>query len=69
MKSSNYITINSEIMGGRPVFLGTRVPIDGLFEYIEDGLTIDKFIADFPSVTKVLAVNVLEDVRLEIART
>ena len=68
MKSSQFITIDPDIMHGRPVFNGTRVPIDGLFEYIEVGLTLDSFIKDFPTVSKDLAVNVLEDLRLEIAR-
>jgi uncharacterized protein (DUF433 family) len=66
MKSNEFITIDSEVMGGRPVFKGTRVPIDGLFEYIEDGLTIDQFADDFPSVSKQMAINVLESLKREL---
>lgn len=66
MINTNFITINAEIMNGRPVFNGTRVPIDGLFEYLEAGLTIDIFVTDFPSVTRELAVNVLESLKGEM---
>jgi uncharacterized protein (DUF433 family) len=69
MKTNDFITIDNEIMGGRPVFKGTRVPIDGLFEYIEDGLTIDQFSEDFPSVSKQMAINVLESLKKELVGT
>jgi uncharacterized protein (DUF433 family) len=69
MKTNDFITIDNKIMGGRPVFKGTRVPIDGLFEYIEDGLTIDQFSADFPSVSKQMAINVLESLKKELVGT
>lgn len=68
MKSGEFITVDREIMGGRPVFHGTRVPLDGLFQYIEDGLTIDAFVADFPTVSKELAIQALETVRLEMLK-
>ena len=54
------ITINSEILGGTPVFKGTRVPIETLFDHLESGITIDAFLDDFPSVTKEQVVEVLE---------
>ena len=66
MNPSDPITIDPEIMRGRPVFSGTRVPIDGLFEYIEMGLTLDQFVADYPSVNRDLAVQVLEFARVGI---
>lgn len=56
-------------MGGRPVFTGTRVPIDGLFEYIESGLSIDNFVRDFPTVTKIMAIQILEILRKETIET
>jgi uncharacterized protein (DUF433 family) len=62
------ITIDREIKGGRPVFRGTRVPIDGLFEYLESGETVEKFIADFPSVSRNIAIEVLEYARVGASR-
>ena len=47
-------------MGGTPVFTGTRVPIQSLFDYIETGETLDEFLENFPSVKKDLAIQVLE---------
>ncbi len=46
------INIDKEILGGTPVFWGTRVPIKNLFDYIEEGETIEEFLEDFPSVTR-----------------
>ena len=63
MISDGPITVDPDIKKGRPVFKGTRVPIDGLFEYLESGETIDKFVADFPSVSRKLAIETLEYVR------
>jgi len=54
------VSIDPEIMSGTPVFTGTRVPIQNLFDYIEGGDDLDEFLDDFPSVTKVAALNVLE---------
>ena len=54
------INIDPETMGGTPVFTGTRVPIKSLFDYIETGSTLDKFLENFPSVKKEYAIEVLE---------
>ena len=54
------ITISPEIMGGTPVFAGTRVPIEFLFEHIEAGETLDEFLDGYPSVTRAHAIAVLE---------
>ena len=45
------INIDAEILGGTPVFNGTRVPIKNLFDYLETGETIDNFLQDFDTVT------------------
>ena len=55
-----HISIDPEIMGGTPVFVGTRVPIQNLFDYIEGGEDITEFIDDFPSISRESAVAVLE---------
>jgi len=49
-----------EILGGTPVFLGTRVPVQNLIDYLEAGDTIDKFLASFPSVSRGQAIGALE---------
>ena len=54
------INIDKEILGGTPVFNGTRVPIKNLFDYLETGETIDAFLDDFPSVKREQVVKILE---------
>ena len=49
-----------EILGGTPVFVGTRVPVKTLFDYLEAGDALDEFLNDFPSVTREQAVAALE---------
>jgi uncharacterized protein (DUF433 family) len=49
-----------EILGGTPVFLGTRVPIRSLFDYIEAGDTLDEFLRQFPSVRREQAIGLLD---------
>jgi uncharacterized protein (DUF433 family) len=51
-------------MGGTPVFTGTRVPIQALFDYIETGETIEEFLENFPSVSHEQVVEVLEKASL-----
>jgi uncharacterized protein (DUF433 family) len=53
------ITIDPEIMGGEPVFHGTRVPVASLFEHLESGCSLDEFLDWFPTVTQQAAVEVL----------
>jgi uncharacterized protein (DUF433 family) len=54
------ITVDPEILGGTPVFRGTRVPVKTLFEYLEDNYSLEEFIECFPSVPRELACRVLE---------
>jgi uncharacterized protein (DUF433 family) len=49
-----------DIMGGTPVFVGTRVPVQSLFDYLEGGDTVDEFVRQFPSVSREQAVAALE---------
>jgi len=60
MNTSDLITIDSEILGGVPVFKGTRVPVKTLFEYLENDYSLEEFLECFPSVTRDLACRVLE---------
>ena len=54
------ILSHPDIMGGAPVFAGTRVPVQTFVEYLEAGDALDEFLTDFPSVTREQAVAVLE---------
>ena len=54
------ISIDPEIMSGAPVFIGTRVLVQNLFDYIEGGEDLSAFLDDFPSVSKEAALTVLE---------
>ena len=57
---SQVINIDKEILGGTPVFSGTRVPIKNLFDYLESGESIETFLQDFESVKKDQVIEVLE---------
>ena len=57
------ISIDPEVMSGTPVFAGTRVPVQNLFDYIEGGEDINEFLDDFPAVSKEAAISVLEMAR------
>ncbi len=54
------ITIDKEIVSGTPVFKGTRVPIQSLFDHLEKGIPIDDFLLDFPTVRKEQAIALIE---------
>ena len=64
--SSQLITVSPEIMGGTPVFKGTRVPIEFLFEHIEAGETLNDFLDGYPSVTREHAIAVLEAAKAQL---
>jgi uncharacterized protein (DUF433 family) len=54
------ITKDPDILGGAPVFRGTRVPFQALLDYLEGGQTLDEFLEDFPTVGRETAVRALE---------
>jgi len=58
--AQNVINIDKEILGGTPVFFGTRVPVKNLFDYLEEGETVEGFLEDFPSVKREQAIRLLE---------
>jgi uncharacterized protein (DUF433 family) len=62
MKSPRVVS-DPEIVGGTPVFIGTRVPVRILFEHLEAGDGLEVFLEDFPSVSRELAIQVLEDAK------
>jgi uncharacterized protein (DUF433 family) len=61
LKNSTIISTSPEIMGGTPVFVGTRVPVQTLLDYLKAGESIDDFLDGFPTVTKEQVVTFLEE--------
>lgn len=57
------ITSSPDVMGGTPVFAGTRVPVQTLIEYLEGGETIDDFLEGFPTVTREQVIAFLEEAK------
>ena len=60
MQANLPFEVDPEIMSGAPVFRGTRVPVQSLFEYLEDNLSLDEFLDCFPTVRREDAIAVLE---------
>lgn len=60
MVNQQLIVSSPDVLGGTPVFAGTRVPIKNLLDYLEAGDSLDEFLDDFPSVSRDQAVQVLE---------
>ena len=63
------ITVSPARLSGAPVFKGTRVPIQALFDYLEGGQPLDEFLIDFPNVTREHAIAVLELARKSAVET
>ena len=59
------ISVSRSVMGGTPVFTGTRVPVETLFDYIEGHETIDAFLKDFPTVSKTQVFELIEQIKAE----
>jgi uncharacterized protein (DUF433 family) len=57
---TDLINRSDDILGGTPVFAGTRVSVQTLFDYLEEGDTLDEFLDDFPAVSREHAIKVLE---------
>jgi uncharacterized protein (DUF433 family) len=62
------ITSSPERLGGTPVFAGTRVPVQGLIDYLDAGHPLDHFLDEFPSVTREHAIAVLELAKPRVLR-
>jgi uncharacterized protein (DUF433 family) len=61
MGSSSVIQTDPEILGGTPVFAGTRVPLKNLIDYLEGGHPLDDFLDDFPSVSREQVIAALDE--------
>jgi uncharacterized protein (DUF433 family) len=64
--STNLIIVDPDIQSGTPVFAGTRVPVQNLFDYLEEGDSLEVFLKQFPSVTREQAIAVLERARTSL---
>ncbi len=60
MDPRSILNSNPDILGGQPVFTGTRVPVETLFDHLEAGIPLDEFLEDFPGVSKEQAIAILD---------
>ena len=66
LKDSLIISVSPEIMGGTPVFTGTRVPVQTLLDYLKAGESIDDFLDGFPTVTREQVIALLEEAEKQL---
>ena len=60
MEINEIINVDEDILGGQPVFRGTRVPVESLFDHLKAGVPLDEFLDDFPTVSKEQAIALLD---------
>ena len=65
---STVVTASPDVLGGTPVFAGTRVPVRTFFEYLESGESIDSFLDGFPSVKRQQALELLAEAQSKSVR-
>ena len=63
MQRESVIVSDPEILGGTPCFRGTRVPVNSLIDYLEEGDSLDEFLDNFPSVSREAAIAALEEAK------
>jgi uncharacterized protein (DUF433 family) len=69
MKFRGTVSVTKNIMGGTPVFAGTRVPVQTLFDYLEAGDPIHVFLEDFPTVKREQVIDLLSLIKKEFLRS
>lgn len=69
LRDSSLISVSPEIMGGTPVFPGTRVPVQTLLDYLKAGESIDDFLDGFPTVTREQVIALLEEAGKQLMGT
>jgi uncharacterized protein (DUF433 family) len=67
--SKQVISCSPKVMGGTPVFSGTRVPVQTLLDYLESGESIDDFLSGFPSVNREQVIEFLEQAKDRLVAT
>jgi len=68
MKDKSIITSSGDVMGGTPVFAGTRVPVQTLLDYLKGGESIDDFLEGFPTVAREQVIALLEEAEEQIVK-
>jgi len=68
MKDKSIITSSADVMGGTPVFAGTRVPVQTLLDYLKGGESIDDFLEGFPTVAREQVIALLEEAEEQIVK-
>lgn len=63
------ITRDPEVQGGTPVFTGTRIPVEVMLDYLEDGQPLESFLAQYPSISRDQAVAALEELKALLTAT
>ena len=66
MNETSVVHSDPNILGGTPVFVGTRVPVKALIDYIEGGHSLNAFLDDFPTVTRDMAIAALEQAKAHL---
>ena len=66
MRKSSVVHSDPDVMGGAPVFVGTRVPVQALIDYIEGGHSLEEFLNDFPTVSRELALGALDQAKAHL---
>ena len=66
MKETSVVHSDPNILGGTPVFVGTRVPVQALIDYIEGGHSLNAFLDDFPTVTRDMAIAALAQAKAHL---
>ena len=66
MKETSVVHSDPDILGGTAVFVGTRVPVQALIDYIEAGHSLQQFLDDFPTVTREIAMAALQQAKAHL---
>lgn len=66
LKNSSVISVSPDMMGGTPVFAGTRVPVQTLLDYLKAGESINDFLDSFPTITKAQVITLLEEAEKQL---
>ena len=69
LKDSSVLSMSSEVMGGALVFVGTRVPVETLLDYLKAGESVDDFLEGFPTVSREQVIGLLEEIGKQLVDT
>jgi uncharacterized protein (DUF433 family) len=69
LKDSSVLSMSSEVMGGALVFVGTRVPVETLLDYLKAGESVDDFLEGFPTVSREQVIGLLEEIGQQLVDT